>query len=478
MQAKLIVMATILTTAARQMSRLQFVYWKPIASAFTLPKSRTFVRSFSGAAALNSKSDASEITNERTAKKVGARALIFDTETTGMVRFRDPYTNSSQPDLVQLGFLMVDTADWSIRNQGSFLVKLREEASGIDEAAENIHGISDQDCLTFGIEHATALDIFENLCNNADFVVGHNVRFDVMVMQAAYYRGRNKESFRDLFSSKKQICTMMESIDLCQLPSKNTSNSTSYKWPSLAEAYQFVTGGKDGETLKGAHDALVDSKACLKVFQYLVEHGHVLIDNIPTEIRSDSGASMSLTPEDSNNTVPLSKTENEQEDILSRPEETNTYGTSERNGGIDRSIEIEEEEAHNLYFSEPDDDIERSIEVEEAAAYNFDNDEHDIGIDHFTGAKPNSEPLSKPFDPASFSPDMVRQGRSDQNSQGQDAREEGFRVRGNTYAHKEMIKQLGGRWNSQSKEWVFHENRYLSKLQSVEDLTIVRFSDE
>ena len=94
------------------------------------------------------------------------------------------------------------------------------------------------------------------------------------------------------------------------------------------------------------------------------------------------------------------------------------------------------------------------------------------------GQKKNSEPLSKPFDPASSSSEMVIQGRSDQNSQGQNAREEGFRVRGNTYAHKEMIKQIGGRWNSQSKEWVFHENRYLSKLQSVEDLTIVRFSDE
>ena len=151
-----------------------------------------------------------------------------------MVRFRDPYTDPSQPDLVQLGFLMVDTSNWKIRNQGSFLVKLRD-GMGIDEGAQKVHGISNEDCANFGIQHETALDLFENLCSGADVLVGHNIRFDSIVMQTAFHRDQRKGEDFDLLASKKQICTMMESIDLCKLPSRSNSNSKSgsYKWRTL-----------------------------------------------------------------------------------------------------------------------------------------------------------------------------------------------------------------------------------------------------
>jgi hypothetical protein len=60
----------------------------------------------------------------------------------------------------------------------------------------------------------------------------------------------------------------------------------------------------------------------------------------------------------------------------------------------------------------------------------------------------------------------------------------GFRVRGNTFPHKETIKQLGGKWDGQSKEWVFFDNNYnntytkaLSELESYTDLKIVPFNN-
>ena len=52
------------------------------------------------------------------------RAMIFDTETTGMVvRDRSP-EDPAQPDLVQLGMLLVETDDWSSRARHSMLVRL------------------------------------------------------------------------------------------------------------------------------------------------------------------------------------------------------------------------------------------------------------------------------------------------------------------------------------------------------------------
>jgi len=378
-----------------------------------------------------------------------------------MVRFRSPYNDPSQPDLVQLGFLMVDTSDWKVRDQGCFLVQLRNSSVGIEEGAQRVHGISEADCSEFGIEHETALDLFQNLCSKADILVAHNIRFDAIVMETAFHRGLGESSFSDLLSSKRKICTMVEAIDLCKLPSKfsnSSSNSTSYKWPSLEEAYKFVTGGDqgDGEILEGAHDALVDSQACLKVFRYLVEHGHVSLERSLTESSDTTVTARKsknpittvsepkrppVSPDDSTTTpspatVPSTSVlfpdiEATNDDFDSNPEGMHNYVTPERNGGIDRSREIEE------------------------------------------AAKASP----RLHDPASFSPDMLENG-TDENSSDASTHGGGFRVSGKTYAHKEMIKELGGRWNGQSKEWVFHETQHLSKLESYKDLIIVRFSDE
>jgi DNA polymerase-3 subunit epsilon len=419
-----------------------------------------------------------EITKERT----GATALIFDTETTGMVRFRNPYTDPSQPDLVQLGFLMVDTSDWKIRNQGSFLVQLRNSTVGIDEGAQRVHGISEQDCSDFGIQHETVLDVFENLCSSADVIVGHNIRFDAIVMKTAFFRGRSSDnSYSEVLSSKRQICTMMESIDLCKLPpksfkSKSSSKSNPYKWPSLEEAYKFVTGGdrgESGETLEGAHDALVDSEACMKVFRYLVEHGHVSVEKeIPAKspdlIASEANtAGEPTTPIATLPVIELPVVSSDVSVTTATPATEPLFEDApERNGGADRSKE-----------------------TEEAATYGSNAAKNNKRIDLSTEAGKTAEGSPRPFDPSSFSSDMLETGsviNKNKNSSGPSPSDSdsantekgGFRVRGNTYEHKEMIKQLGGRWNGQLKEWVFHESQYLSKLESYEDLTIERFSDE
>ena len=101
----------------------------------------------------------------------------------------------------------------------------------------------------------------------------------------------NSLSFLDLFASRRHICTMMKSIAVCLLPLKcsnrknNSTTSHLYKWLSLAEAYQFMSDDNERE-LKNAHDALMDSEACLKIFWYLVKHWHVMI--IEMEMEADN----------------------------------------------------------------------------------------------------------------------------------------------------------------------------------------------
>lgn len=192
-----------------------------------------------------------------------AIALIFDTETTGKVDFKRPPSDPVQPDLVQLGMVLVDTSTWDIRFSSSLLVHLRKGVA-IESGAQATHGISEVDCHTYGVHPDTAAQLFNDVSKRADVVVAHNISFDRVVMEAALHRSDLDSS--NIPSLKRQICTMKSTTDLLKMPGKFGS---SYKWPTLAEAYKYVAN----KELEGGHDALVDSMACLRVFRYLVEEG-------------------------------------------------------------------------------------------------------------------------------------------------------------------------------------------------------------
>lgn len=193
------------------------------------------------------------------------KAMIFDTETTGIVvRDRSPQ-DPAQPDLIQLGMLLVETEDWSPRARHSMLIKLPDGVR-IEEGAKKAHGISEEDCARYGVPLIVAGSLFNQLCLQADLIVAHNLAFDRSIMQTALHRLGGKP---DRMGEVRVLCTMEESTEVLKLPGRFDS----YKWPSLAEAYRHFTQRE----LEGAHDALVDSEACLAVFRGLVEQGVVTL---------------------------------------------------------------------------------------------------------------------------------------------------------------------------------------------------------
>jgi DNA polymerase-3 subunit epsilon len=194
------------------------------------------------------------------------KALIFDTETTGMVLRESSPEDPRQPDLVQLGMLLVETEDWTPRARHSMLVKLPEGAS-IEEGERKAHGISEEDCRRYGVPLMVAGSLFNQLCMQADLIVAHNMAFDRSIMQTALHRLGGKP---DRMAGVRLLCTMEESTEILKLPGRFDS----YKWPSLAEAYRHFAQRE----LEGAHDALVDSEACLTVFRGLVDRGAVLLE--------------------------------------------------------------------------------------------------------------------------------------------------------------------------------------------------------
>ncbi len=192
------------------------------------------------------------------------KALIFDTETTGMVQWKRPPDDPTQPDLVQLAMLLVDSEnDWKQLARCAFIVQLREGAH-IDPEAEQTHGISEAMCADYGVSPVVACSLFNQLCMQADVIVAHNLSFDRSIMQTALYRLGNKP---DRIEGKKTVCTKEATTDILKLPGRYGD----YKWPTLAEAYRHYTGLE----IENAHDALVDTEACLAIYKCLIRDGVV-----------------------------------------------------------------------------------------------------------------------------------------------------------------------------------------------------------
>lgn len=197
-------------------------------------------------------------------KAAATTALIFDTETTGMMD-RTKHI-SDQPELVQLGIILVDTVDWKKRLQVSLLVQ--QVSQSVDPQAFRVHGISDQHRQQYGVPLKTALSVLEAASAKADCLVAHNMSFDRHILQSSFYRAEKETRMWD---DLPQICTMEECTPILRLPAK-----WGYKWPSLEESYNHFTKNRQGnedETtgIENAHDALADAEACLVVLRGLID---------------------------------------------------------------------------------------------------------------------------------------------------------------------------------------------------------------
>jgi DNA polymerase-3 subunit epsilon len=188
-------------------------------------------------------------------------ALIFDTETSHSHDFIFPAQDPRQPNLVQLGMMLVDTSDWKCHLKIVLLI------DGVQPGARSVH-----DYQKFGVSRSIAMQLFDNACLKADVLVAHNLAFDRTIMETALYRNGAGRQHMDGMSQLQHICTMQSCTEILKLPGKWEK----LKWPTLQESYSYfsVDDGKSS-IIEELHDALVDTEACLAVFRGLVEGGHV-----------------------------------------------------------------------------------------------------------------------------------------------------------------------------------------------------------
>jgi DNA polymerase-3 subunit epsilon len=188
------------------------------------------------------------------------RALVFDTETTGLPLFDQPSEDPRQPHIVELAARLVDID--SRKTISSLSVVVQPDGWTIPESVTQVHGITQQHAEAVGVPEMVALEIFMALWARCDVRVAHNVTFDDRIIRIALKRFGG---LPDAWKAGAADCTARLSTPILNLPPTAkmvAAKRNGPKTPNLAEAYEFFTGAK----LEGAHSARVDVNACAAIY--------------------------------------------------------------------------------------------------------------------------------------------------------------------------------------------------------------------
>ena len=192
-----------------------------------------------------------QIFNKTWKKVLGNKYLIFDTETTG--------TNKAKDRIVQIAWFLTNDEEESIERVCHVI---KPSGFNIPEASTRIHGVTDKFAQRNGCDLAETLRAFVRAAKQSDYLVGHNIDFDISILRNDLKAAGIEWSFLD----KPRICTMRLSTAWCRIP-KYTG--LGFKWPKLEELHYKLFGSY----FDNAHDALFDVDATAKCFFKLIEIG-------------------------------------------------------------------------------------------------------------------------------------------------------------------------------------------------------------
>lgn len=177
------------------------------------------------------------------------KLLIFDTETTSI----------KPGHICQLSYITIDASTKPQQTIGKNYFFTVDE---MDPAAEAVHGFSLEKLydLSNGQYIEDLIEEFINDFSEADFVIGHNVNFDVRFLKLEL------ETMGIDYEPKNMFCTMQYYKDICKI----LRPSGDYKNPKLEEVINFLGITKDqisskaDELFQGSgdyHDARFDTAA-------------------------------------------------------------------------------------------------------------------------------------------------------------------------------------------------------------------------
>jgi DNA polymerase-3 subunit epsilon len=191
------------------------------------------------------------------------KLLIFDTETTSI----------KPGHICQLSYVTIDASTKPQKTVGkNFFITVDE----MDPSAEAIHGFSLEKLyeLSEGRYFEDLLEEFENDFRDADFVIGHNVNFDIRFMK------HELEGMGIDYEPKNSFCTMNYYKNICKI----LRPSGDFKNPKLEEVINFLNitkeqiSAKADQLFQGSgdyHDARFDTAATYLLIIEGIKQGYI-----------------------------------------------------------------------------------------------------------------------------------------------------------------------------------------------------------
>lgn len=189
------------------------------------------------------------------------KALIFDTETTGLFKyFNARHTTMDQlkpyPWVIEyFGHIVTDNGEAVLVED--FLVK-PGSLNLIDGTIQKITGIKPEDVAEKPMFDAYADQVLAQLAE-AEALVAHNLSYDLRIMEVAFKRIGRYDEFAAAIRGKRMICTVQE------------SNHYKGHRLSLSLLHQHLFG----EPFEGAHRASADVAALTRCYLKMRELGDI-----------------------------------------------------------------------------------------------------------------------------------------------------------------------------------------------------------
>ena len=196
--------------------------------------------------------------------------LVLDIETTGLPKVRDakPEELDYMPRIVQISWYLLDSYFKCVNVENCYL----KQDAPIPKEAIKIHGITDAIIEEKGEDLKSVLEKLHFDIRKANYIVVHNVEFDIPIIESEFIRLGLKKPFR----GKKKLCTMKASTNFCKIP---RYSGRGYKYPKLEELLEHCYfPGWSNIRITEAHNAQVDAAITIKCFMKLKELGYFKTD--------------------------------------------------------------------------------------------------------------------------------------------------------------------------------------------------------
>ena len=174
------------------------------------------------------------------------KLLVFDTETSDLLSKKNLTTTYT----VQLSWIMYDTENLT-QEENDFVFVVP-----VDITNSHIHGIT-KETSDKGYKIAEILDIFLDDVKNCDILIGHNLRYDLNMIELELYRLKRDDDI-DLLYSKNYADTMF----------LGQSYLKQCRYPKLQHLYKSLFN----KEFENSHNALFDVKATLRCYLKLIEN--------------------------------------------------------------------------------------------------------------------------------------------------------------------------------------------------------------